>query len=150
MELGMYVIAPEPISTVYFINLSHQSLCLYVYSLTVVRQRFGKNFIAATNTETTNKGIVGRVVFHAARIVSKKSRLLVLPRTCDLTFLRFLVTCIFITNFIVYNLPLVSIWLCSRNTNSRFHNSVFINRWSKSINGPCLYLINPKIIISVS
>jgi hypothetical protein len=29
----MYIMAPEPVSTAYIINLSHQSVCLYVYSL---------------------------------------------------------------------------------------------------------------------
>jgi hypothetical protein len=33
MELGMYIMAPEPISTAYFINPSHQYVCLYVYPL---------------------------------------------------------------------------------------------------------------------
>jgi hypothetical protein len=33
MKLGMYIMAPEPISTAYFINPSHQSVCLYVYPL---------------------------------------------------------------------------------------------------------------------
>jgi hypothetical protein len=32
MKLGVYIIASEPISTAYFINPSHQSVCLYVYS----------------------------------------------------------------------------------------------------------------------
>jgi hypothetical protein len=32
MNLGMYIMAPEPILMVYFINPTHQSLCLYVYS----------------------------------------------------------------------------------------------------------------------
>jgi hypothetical protein len=31
MKLGMYITACEPILTAYFINPSHQSLCLYVY-----------------------------------------------------------------------------------------------------------------------
>jgi hypothetical protein len=31
MKLGMDIMAPEPISTAYFINPSHQSVCLYVY-----------------------------------------------------------------------------------------------------------------------
>jgi hypothetical protein len=42
MNLGMYIIAPEPISTAYFINLSHQSVCLYVYPFIIARQRLGK------------------------------------------------------------------------------------------------------------
>jgi hypothetical protein len=31
MKCGMYVMAPESISVVYFINPSYQSVCLYVY-----------------------------------------------------------------------------------------------------------------------
>jgi hypothetical protein len=44
------MMAPEPISTAYFINPSHQSLCLYMY---VARQRLAKNVTAPTNTHTT-------------------------------------------------------------------------------------------------
>jgi hypothetical protein len=43
MKLGMYIMAPEPFSTAYFINPSHQSVCVYVYPPIVVRQRLGKN-----------------------------------------------------------------------------------------------------------
>jgi hypothetical protein len=53
MKLGMFIMVPEPISTAYFINPSHQSMCLYVYPPTVASQRFGKNVTAATDTETT-------------------------------------------------------------------------------------------------
>jgi hypothetical protein len=42
--------APDPISTAYFINLSHQSVCLFVFPLIVVRQQIGENVTAATNT----------------------------------------------------------------------------------------------------
>jgi hypothetical protein len=35
MEIGMVIMAPEPISTAYFINLCHQFVCLYVYSLSL-------------------------------------------------------------------------------------------------------------------
>jgi hypothetical protein len=35
--------APEPISTAYIINSSSNSVCLYLYPLIVVKQRFGKN-----------------------------------------------------------------------------------------------------------
>jgi hypothetical protein len=31
MKLGMYIMVPEPISAAYFMNPSHQSVCLYVY-----------------------------------------------------------------------------------------------------------------------
>jgi hypothetical protein len=52
----MYIMAPEPIPTAYFISL----VCLYVYPSIVARQRLGKNVSMATNTHTTR--IVGRVV----------------------------------------------------------------------------------------
>jgi hypothetical protein len=42
MKLGMYIMAPEPFSTAYFMNPSHQSACLYVHPPVVARQRFGK------------------------------------------------------------------------------------------------------------
>jgi hypothetical protein len=62
MKLGMYVMAPEPIPMAYFINPSHQSVCLYAYppiiagqglvknSPIVTRQRLGKHVPAAINT----------------------------------------------------------------------------------------------------
>jgi hypothetical protein len=31
MKHGMYILAPEPITLAYFVNPSHQSVCLYVY-----------------------------------------------------------------------------------------------------------------------
>jgi hypothetical protein len=37
----------------YFINPSHQSVCLYVYPLIVAGQRLGKSVTAATNTYVT-------------------------------------------------------------------------------------------------
>jgi hypothetical protein len=49
----MYITAPEPIITAYFINPSHQSVCLYVYPLIVARQWLSKNVTAATNTHVT-------------------------------------------------------------------------------------------------
>jgi hypothetical protein len=39
----MYTVAPEPNSTAYSINPSHQSVCLYVYPHIVARQRLGKH-----------------------------------------------------------------------------------------------------------
>jgi hypothetical protein len=50
MKLGMYIMTSEPISTAYFINPSHQSVCLYVYLPIVARQRLGGNVTTATNT----------------------------------------------------------------------------------------------------
>jgi hypothetical protein len=70
MKLGMYNMAPVPTSTVYFINPSHQSACLYVYLPIGVRQRYCCN----------NRRIVLRVIFYEVRVVSEESRLVVLPR----------------------------------------------------------------------
>jgi hypothetical protein len=53
MKFGMYTIATELISTAYFINPSHQSVCLYVYPAIFHRQRFGKKTTAGTNTQAT-------------------------------------------------------------------------------------------------
>jgi hypothetical protein len=55
MKLGMYITARESISTAYFINLSPQSLCLYVYLFIVATQRLGKYVTAATNRHATMK-----------------------------------------------------------------------------------------------
>jgi hypothetical protein len=51
-EIGLYIMAPEPI----FINLSHQSPCLF--PPVVARLRLGKNVIAATNTHATAEGLL--------------------------------------------------------------------------------------------
>jgi hypothetical protein len=53
MKSGTYIVAPELISTLYFIDPFHQSACLHVYSPVVVRQWFGKNVTAATTTHLT-------------------------------------------------------------------------------------------------
>jgi hypothetical protein len=46
--------APEPISTVYFINSSYQTLCVSILvSSIAARQRLGKNITAAMNTYPT-------------------------------------------------------------------------------------------------
>jgi hypothetical protein len=56
----MYIMAPELISTTYFINPSHQSVCLYVYPSTVARQWLGKHVPAAMNIRS-NRKFVGHV-----------------------------------------------------------------------------------------
>jgi hypothetical protein len=53
MKAGILIMAPEPISTAYFINPSHQSMRLHLYPATVATQRLGKNDTAATNTYAT-------------------------------------------------------------------------------------------------
>jgi hypothetical protein len=53
MTLGMHIMTSEPVSTAHFINLSQQSVCLYVYPPIVATQRFGKNVSAATSKQAT-------------------------------------------------------------------------------------------------
>jgi hypothetical protein len=72
MKVDTYIMAPEPISTTYFINPSHQSVCLYVYPPIVAKQLLGKHVPAAMNT-FNNIRIAGRVLFCASRVISKES-----------------------------------------------------------------------------
>jgi hypothetical protein len=85
MKLGMCIMAIEPISGAYFINPSHQSVCLYVYpscrckatarlsvSLHSVLGNGWVNVPTATNTRN-NSRIVGRVIFYAVRVIPKGS-----------------------------------------------------------------------------
>jgi hypothetical protein len=53
MKIYIYNMAPKPISKAYFINHSHQSMCIYVYPTMVARQRLGKDITAATNKHAT-------------------------------------------------------------------------------------------------
>jgi hypothetical protein len=80
MKLGMYVVAPEPISTVYFINTSHQSVCLRVYTLIVATQRICKNVTAATNTYAVVEESLDASFSMRSTSYQKESRRLVLPR----------------------------------------------------------------------
>jgi hypothetical protein len=52
MRLGLHIITPEPVSTVYFINLSIPpiNLCVCVYSPIVTKKRLGNTVTAATST----------------------------------------------------------------------------------------------------
>jgi hypothetical protein len=78
MKLGIYVMAPDPISEAYFINPSPQSLCLYVHPHNVARQRLGKNVTAVTDIHN-NREIVGHVVFYAVLVISRERRRLIFP-----------------------------------------------------------------------
>jgi hypothetical protein len=49
----MYILTPDPMLTAYFINPSHQSVCLRVYPNIVVRQLLGKIVNTVTNTHAT-------------------------------------------------------------------------------------------------
>jgi hypothetical protein len=60
----MYINAPEPISTVYFTNPSHQSVYLYVHLPIVARQRLGKcipNFLLGNEYTQQQKNCWTRV-----------------------------------------------------------------------------------------
>jgi hypothetical protein len=58
MKFGINVVPPEPISTAYFINPSQQFMCLQVYPTIVARQRLGKIFTVATNTQATKEELL--------------------------------------------------------------------------------------------
>jgi hypothetical protein len=45
--------APEPMPMAYFISPAHQSVCLYMYSPIIARQRLSKNVTTAMITHTT-------------------------------------------------------------------------------------------------
>jgi hypothetical protein len=72
MKLGTYIMAPEPISTAYFVYPSQQSVYLYVYPPTVARQRLGENLTAATNTKATIEELIEALFF--MRSVSYQSK----------------------------------------------------------------------------
>jgi hypothetical protein len=74
IKLGMYVMAPEPISMTYFINSTCQSVCLYMYPLLVVRQMLGNLFSEPlSNSEYNNRLIVRRIIFYEVPVVSEGS-----------------------------------------------------------------------------
>jgi hypothetical protein len=73
MTLGIYIMAPEPI-----LNLSHQSVCLYVYPLLVARQRLGKNITAGTDKHATIEELLD--ASFSVRFLSSQRRRFVPPR----------------------------------------------------------------------
>jgi hypothetical protein len=87
MKTGMYIMAPEPISTTYIINPTHRSVCLYVYPLIVARQRLRKNVTAVTNTHATIEELLDTSFY--MRSMSYQGKL-VLPRiSCLIRILTF-------------------------------------------------------------
>jgi hypothetical protein len=71
MEFGMYIMAPEPISTAYFVNPSRQFICMFIPPF-FARQRLGKHVPAAKSTRN-NRSDVWCVILCAVRILSKES-----------------------------------------------------------------------------
>jgi hypothetical protein len=74
MKPGMYIMAHEPISTAYFINPTHQSVCLHVCPPSFLGNGSVKNVTVATNE------LLEAFYLYAIRAVSKESRKLFLPR----------------------------------------------------------------------
>jgi hypothetical protein len=67
IKLCVYIMAPEAISTAYFLKQSHRSVCPCVYPPTVARQRLGEYIPAVMNT-FNNSIIAEHVVFSAVRV----------------------------------------------------------------------------------
>jgi hypothetical protein len=68
MQLDMYIMEPEPTSTAYFINPSHESAFVYVFPV-FARQRLLKRSRSNEYTNDSRRN-VGRVVFYAVRLLS--------------------------------------------------------------------------------
>jgi hypothetical protein len=84
MKLGMYIRAPERISTAHFVNPSHQSVCLYVYPLLLLGMARWKRYRCNEYT-CNNRRNICRVGFYAAYFISQESRRLILPMTSCFT-----------------------------------------------------------------
>jgi hypothetical protein len=57
MKFGMCIMIPEPTSTAYFINISSQFVCLYMYLLTVAKQWLGKKRYGGNEYTRNNRRI---------------------------------------------------------------------------------------------
>jgi hypothetical protein len=71
MKLGMHVMAPEPISKTYFVSPSRLSMYLWCIPLSLLGSDSAKRYRGNEYT-LNNRRIVGRVIFYAVRIVSRK------------------------------------------------------------------------------
>jgi hypothetical protein len=72
MKICKYIMTAEPISTAYFINPSHQSVCLYVCTLIIARQLLGKSITAATNTHARIEKLLDTSIFMQSVSYQKK------------------------------------------------------------------------------
>jgi hypothetical protein len=79
MKLGMCIMLTEPISTAYFRNPSHQSVCLYMYPQSLLGNVSVKKRYPGKEYTHNNRKV--RVVFYEVHVVSEESRQWVLPRT---------------------------------------------------------------------
>jgi hypothetical protein len=58
MKIRRYTMEPKIVLTAYFLNPSHQYVCLYVYPPIVVRQLLGQNVTVATNIHATKEDLL--------------------------------------------------------------------------------------------
>jgi hypothetical protein len=97
IKLYMYTIAPKQISTVYFINLYRQSMCLYLCSFSLLgsgsinlpifaTQRFSKKVTAEANSHTTTEELLGTRRFLCCPCSIKERNRLFLHRTSCIFF----------------------------------------------------------------
>jgi hypothetical protein len=70
MKLGMYIMAPVPILTAYFIN-PPMSVCLDTDPSIVAKQRLGKNVTAAKNTHTIEEFLIASFAMRSIRYERK-------------------------------------------------------------------------------
>jgi hypothetical protein len=80
MRLGMYIMAPESVSTAYVINLFRQSVRIYAYPPKLLGNGSVKS-LPWQRIHTQQKNCWTRPFFYAVRVVSKESRRLPFPRT---------------------------------------------------------------------
>jgi hypothetical protein len=71
----MYIMTPEPISMAYFLNPSHQIVCLSPYRC----QATDRYTCSRGNEYEKQRRIVGHVVFFAVRVSLKESLWVSLP-----------------------------------------------------------------------
>jgi hypothetical protein len=69
MKLSIYIMTSETISTVYFINPCHQSVCVSLLSF--LGNGSVKN-CRCNEYKSNNRRNVGRVVFYDVRVISRK------------------------------------------------------------------------------
>jgi hypothetical protein len=66
MKLRMYIMAPQSISTAYFISPSHQSVCNPFFVAARQKRYRGKKY------KCENRRIFGRIIFCTVRVISRK------------------------------------------------------------------------------
>jgi hypothetical protein len=115
-----YIMAPEPISMAYFINPTHQSVCLYVYPPIIARQQLSRNITAAMNTHATINELLD-----ASLSISKESRRLILTRTSCLSCELYLINIYALAHWFGFAFCITHTWLLLGLSDHLF--PVFVN-----------------------